>query len=495
MTPSTPVQGLGQAPLEISAFSPYDTPAQYQPPSGYLFAGTEIEKTRYGDDAVRDISSSSSSAILPPSWNLVPPPLTLPSRSRSSRSDSRVLSSTFGDIALHRHLQGLDDPFTSTSPLSSSPKRSRSERTVRGGNSASWTLGDNDTTWARARKQRTRTMRDNRTNRTAIRDNTDGDLDLDADEATRHFCQTRRLSTSPASPTSQVAAWSRYRKVERALLAVTQAIDRFPDGMLRLDSPALIEMRRDCAFWSCSSDGPVTVVDMTEQNQMYIDWFHRIFPSAPTQLVSALAAWILVDLYFSRLLSEKKGWQRQQHEELGPMSMESRFRVLEEQHSRITMDTGRNFTARLGLDHPRDHDVSPSFFSPPSMAGATDEEETRRFWAHANTSSTYHPRSLHHVFPNKATAIPGLGGLSDDETSIPVRCENEDVLRKGVSVSGSGSVSVDVEAVHARIGVVARTLVEALRGSWDDDVWRSLKVLVELLEGGGGVATATANTG
>ena len=36
------------------------------------------------------------------------------------------------------------------------------------------------------------------------------------------------------------------------------------------------------------------------------------------------------------------------------------------------------------------------------------------------------------------------------------------------------------------VGAIGQRLMEALRGSWDEDLWRSLRVLVEVIEAGEG---------
>jgi hypothetical protein len=145
--------------------------------------------------------------------------------------------------------------------------------------------------------------------------------------------------------------------------------------MLQLDSPAVLELRNPY------------VTDRT-----YTSALQKVFPTAPVALLSALTAWLLIDVYFSKVKAQS-----------------------------VPME---------------------------------------QYWAHAAVSN----ESLHRI-PEKAREMLGIG--LPDARSIRL---NEYALRKRAA------------AVHVSIGVVGQKLVEALRGSWDEDIWRSLKVLVEVIE-------------
>ncbi|OCT55124.1 hypothetical protein CLCR_00010 [Cladophialophora carrionii] len=292
--PSTPKQ----APVEVSAFSPYDTPSELPPRVGSTISGAMYAATRN------------------PTTSFLPQPLTLPRRSRSSRSDF-VFSAwqRFHDLA---------DPFET------SPRRTRSDRSFRA----------TEKRWA-------------------IR----GTADIDM-HALRE-----------PSPTARSATWSRCRKLERTLNAITRAIDQFPHDMLQLDSPAVLELRNPQI-----------------SDQTYIKALQRVFPAAAAVLISALTAWIIVDLYFSRLKAQPVPMQRY-------------------------------------------------------LAQAAAPQE-----------------SLHRI-PNKAREMLGID--LPDAASIHL---NEYALRRRAL------------AIQASVGVVGQRLVEALRGSWDEDIWRSLRVLVEVIE-------------
>ncbi|KAJ9608037.1 hypothetical protein H2200_007025 [Cladophialophora chaetospira] len=290
--PSTPKQ----APEEVSAFSPYETPYDEPPRIDSVFT-----------DGMRAANEINSCA---------PSPLALPKRSRSSRSDSI--------FSAWQRFYSLADPFEG------SPRRSRSDRSFR----------VTEKRWA---------MR------------ASPDIDVQA--------------FREASPTTRSATWSRCRKLERVLHTVSRAIDDFPDDMLRLDSPAIVELRNPQI-----------------SAQMYIETLQQIFPDAPSPLLSAMTAWIIVDLYFSRFKAQ-------------PLSVE-----------RYT-----------------------------EQAAASND-------------------SLYRI-PDKAREMLGIG--IPDVASMRL---NEYALRRVATT------------VQVSIGGIGQRLVEVLRGSWDEDIWRSLRVLVDVIE-------------
>lgn len=192
----------------------------------------------------------------------------------------------------------------------------------------------------------------------------------------------RRLAE--VSPTNKIAAWTRYRKLERTLNAAARAIDDFPDNQLRMDSPVILELRN------------TQVADHT-----YVEVLKRIFPSAQPHVISSLMAWIIVDVYLCRM---------------------------EGQQDVPTMD--------------------------------------QCLAAQAAATSLNDRTGLHQIqISDKAREMLGIG--IPDATSIRM---NVNALRKRAT------------AVRASIGVIGQKLVQALRGSWDEDIWRSLRVLVEIIE-------------
>ena len=292
--PATPKQAL-----EVSAFSPYDTPYEVPP---------RIESSAFK-------MGNTSRAVHLNSY--VPQPLAFPARSNSGRSDSNAFSSW-------QHICRLADVFEV------SPRSTQSDR------------------FSRAYQKRW-----------AIREASELDM----------------RSPPDLSPTTKSATWLRCRKLERTMNTITRAIDDFPDDMLLLDSHALQELR-----------------NQQVSDQTYIEAFQRIFPLAPSPMISALTAWIIVDLSFSRLYSQ-----------------------------------------RVPLEQS---------------------------WAPGPIPN----ESLNHI-PEKAREMLGIG--LPDATSIR---QNEYALRKRAT------------AIQACVSVIGHKLVEALRGSWDEDIWRSLRVLVEVIE-------------
>ncbi|KIY00076.1 uncharacterized protein Z520_03761 [Fonsecaea multimorphosa CBS 102226] len=296
--PSTPKQ----APIEVSAFSPYDTPCDVP----------QIESH------ISDSVCSRTSETSPPSTDFVPQRMTCAMRCRTS------LSETCESDSVDKRMRILTDPFMT------SPRRTRSDRSFR-------TLEKRWAVW--------------------------------------ETLGVNSHSISEPSPSIKSAKWSRCRKLERALNAVTVAIDEFPGGMLCLDSPAVMELRNPQI-----------------SNPTYIETLGRIFPSASSLLLSAITAWVIIDLHFSRL-----------RDQIVPME---------------------------------------------------------RYWAQAAASN----ESLHRI-PEKAREMLGIGLPEDTAVRL-----NEYALRKRAM------------AMQAGISVIGQRLIEGLRGSWDEDIWRSLKVLVEVIE-------------
>ncbi|EXJ96001.1 hypothetical protein A1O1_01127 [Capronia coronata CBS 617.96] len=584
-----------------------------QPQSCYLFdadadAGTDTD-TDIEDEPERGCTKVDVSARNPLrsssvfySSGLLPPPLYLPSRTRSSISDHGVLSSTTGGASckgeadgriatLHhqQQLQNLDDPFVVTS----SPRKSKSERNLRRLGAANWAIRDDRTKWPRVPDildtdettrwmspglkigyddgtKRTRVVGDSYTytNWTTFRDHSESDVGADKDIPTRQSSRTRNIS--PVSPTIRVAASSRIRRLERILKAVTQSIETFPDGMLRLDSPAISEMRRHCSISSVRSTAysslksmhshNINSADFDDQNQndICIDAFQKIFPNAPTLLTSALAAWIMVDLYLSRLLSEEDPQSQEPRQQ--PHRSESVFLDCCHRGRKTHYHHDGSECRLFGFQDVLKEESFGRDDTIPSSAqqeeqqqeeeegggGGGEEVETHEYqhrrdspweqhWSHAqpdmnaltNTNTT--AASIHkegrrdYYIPAKARRTLGIispriqfhhhdqiSTTANPSPTLPT--QHQQGLRSSRIGTGTGTgidhtVSTNshgrayaeldldlelelelkerVEAIYAHVPIVARKLVEALRGSWDEDVWRSLRVLVEIIEGFG----------
>jgi hypothetical protein len=290
--PGTPEQ----APLEVSAFSPYDTPCNDAAHAKQLVLSPPKEDTQ---------------------GPVQPQQSTTPERSRSIHFDS---VSTALQQYHHRLSSCVETP----------PRRIRSNRSMR-------TI---EKRWA-----------------------------IRGSEIVLHNLQAM-------SPKTRSATWSRCKKLDRALNAVSRAINDFPADMLQLDSPAVLDLRNP------------SIPDRT-----YLDALQRIFPMAPAVLASALAAWIIIDVHFAKLRDQA-----------------------------VSMETYLAAQKRL-----------------------SDEGLDR--------------------IPDKAREMLGIG-LPDAAMMKTTEAE----LRQRAM------------AVEASINVVGQRLVEALRGSRDEDIWRSLRVLVEVIE-------------
>jgi hypothetical protein len=93
-----------------------------------------------------------------------------------------------------------------------------------------------------------------------------------------------RTPTPVLSTTFEAGARSGCEKLESILEAASRAVDTFPEGMLRLDSDVMLALRNPHS-----------------QDDILIDALQRIFPQTASLLLSALAALLLLDSYFSNL--------------------------------------------------------------------------------------------------------------------------------------------------------------------------------------------------
>lgn len=249
--PWTPIQ----RPTEVSAFSPYDTPGPEDTSVQHISVDSCISTTAYAGSRVQEYYENAC----PSSESLLPAPLSLPSRTRTSRSDSSVFSSTL------KRLQDLTDPFGTSSTLSSDVSMRR-------------------------RLRRSKRSHDSRHMSNTPHHSQSWPID-NFPQPTKQSHQKK--STVQVSPTLRPATLTRLRKLHslnRVLSAVTQAIDHFPSNLLHLSSPAVLELR------------PSNVSELT-----YIDALKRIFPSASSTLLGSLTAWILIDLFFEKVKNESKG--------------------------------------------------------------------------------------------------------------------------------------------------------------------------------------------
>lgn len=254
--PCTPIQ----RPLEISMFSPYDTPWAEEPSAQHISLDSCISTIAYARSHVEDHRRK----VSPSSENLVPAPLSFSSRTRASLADCSIFSSTL------ERLQDFADPFgTSAVSICPSDVPTCSRR-------------------KRLRRSNGRTAQSQRFNN-RIRHSQSWPIDdfpqpTKQNQQENHHHHSQQISSLETSPPHRPAALTRLRKLHRlnrVLSSVTQAIDHFPSTLLNLSSPTVLELR------------PLNVAEQT-----YIDALKKIFPSASCPLLESLAAWILIDLFF-----------------------------------------------------------------------------------------------------------------------------------------------------------------------------------------------------
>jgi hypothetical protein len=369
--PCTPIQ----RPTEVSAFSPYDTPGPEDTSVQHISIDSCISTTAYAGSQVQEYCKNES----PSSEDLVPAPLSLPSRTRTSRSNSSVFSSTL------QRLQDLADPFgTSSTPASDVSMRRRLRRSKR--------------------------SHDNRHVSKATHHSQSWPID-DFPQPTKRSHQ--RNSSTQVSPTLRPATLTRLRKLHslnRVLSAVTQAIDHFPSNLLHLSSPAVLELR------------PSNVSE-----QAYVDALKRIFPGASSVLLESLTAWILIDLFFEKVRNESKGGGAAQ---LRPSyrSGSSSLNIEEKDHNHET--------------HTR-HDTSDDFIRISTNGSSSSycprQQQYRHHHEHYEQSQQTHERTI----PSKAQEMLGIGtpdvtSIRLSELALKKRAESV-----GISVSVVGQRLVE----------------------------------------------------
>lgn len=239
--------------------------------------------------------------------------------------------------------------------------------------------------------------------------------------------ESRRSAVQP-SPTENVATQTKYRKLDRNISAIAKAIDDFPNNMLRLDSPEMLALRK---------------YPTQQADQQLIDALEVVFPQTSKQLLSALAAWAIVDSYFLDV------------EKYRPESAAS---------------MNRSFSARV--------------FALPSS------KHTRQNLTKTNSSCTS-PPSTHQRPPSRSTTFP----IPFDETlhSIPSKARTVLGIDSDINIR---LLLSQAKALQTSINVVAQRLLETIRGSennsgadnknnsrsWDPALWRAITKIVQLID-------------
>lgn len=230
--PSTPVQS---AP-EISAFSPYDTPGPVDIPR-------QTPDVKVPSSTVAESLNASRS-----SQTLLPPPLSLPSRRRSSHSDSSAFSRTL------QYLQHLADPFGTPITAHGSPKRPRSQYHDK----AAFSRQSSPSSWP---------------------------IDAFPRPRTHRYFHGYDQEVWPTSELAGLKVHHKLHKLGRILDALVTAIESFPRSGLNLDTPMVRKVR------------PLHISE-----DKYVNALRKVFPTSSTLLLSCFAAWVIIDLYLEKEL-------------------------------------------------------------------------------------------------------------------------------------------------------------------------------------------------
>lgn len=348
--------------LEISKFSPDDTPdSPRQPESPYLTPYPNKTST----ESIDNYRFSATS--------LVPPPL-MPRVSPSNRSASTVYSCTLDKLA------ELSDPF------GVSPQRKTSSEADP--NASDWTIPTN--AWP---------------------------IPPDNDLHKNHPPPSRRLTLDFITSLE-----IRIRQLRQNIASVTAAINTFPNGILRLDSPPVGAIRAS------------HIPDST-----YIETLEKIFPRASKLLLSALAAWLIVDLWFEHTIVSSTSCGKDDE-----LTAED---ILHSQHTTDFWTQPHQPTPPLSVDFS--HGLqSPEMESYVSYAWDANSPLRR--------------------IPIKARSLLGIS----ESTLL-----NERLLK-----AHEAALIRRMRVLRPSINAVGQRLLVALRGAWDEDVWRCLRVMVEVIE-------------
>ncbi len=401
--PSAPPQTPTKYCHEISAFSPYDTPPNVidhciRPSSSQSTVGTATPKASYS------------------STSLVPAPLSVMTRTRSYQSSSTTFSNT------REHLHSLADPFgtSSSNPQTNLPRRSSSVSA----------LPNYPSGFPRSSSSYHHSY---------------------SLPPGRKPSPTFTSQARPATPDRN----SQYRQSLPSLLAtLTSAINSFTFHGSFSSSTALSTLHL-----SSSTIFDVRCPHIPDQH--YIDMLGKIFPSAVgcgEALLSALVAWIIIDLQLCKAISVMKS--RQQHQHL------------------VNTASASTLCSRAPLLDMSWHVQEPHLhIRRKAVQPRGDAQHQYSYSTLVNQSNS----SLHRI-PTKARDLLGItlsppphrrGQCAGTLNSTPSQPDPA-LLHRAIAVQQS-------------VSVIGQKLVETLRGvsGFDEDVWRGLRVLVEVVEEGG----------
>ncbi|ETN38101.1 uncharacterized protein HMPREF1541_07725 [Cyphellophora europaea CBS 101466] len=202
----------------------------------------------------------------------------------------------------------------------------------------------------------------------------------------------------------------------------TNAINAFPGGIVRLDSPSIRAIRAP------------HIPDKT-----LIDPLVKIFPHAPILLLSALAAWLIIDIWSENAIITSPSCGRD-----AELTTED---VLQSQPAVDIWPAAYKISSPL----------------PPSLAQVAPSPEVQAYLAYA-----WDATSPMRQIPNKARSLLGISDTA--------------VLNEGLLKAHEAGLIRRLRVIRPSIGVIGQKLLVALRGSWDEDLWKCLKVMVEVIE-------------
>jgi hypothetical protein len=379
--PQTPIQYH----REISAFSPYDTP--------YDGVNQDANVPTTHDGSTTPVPGPSFSSI-----SLVPPPLSFMTRTDSYQSSSTAFSNTI------QHLQNQADPFGC--PPEPTPS------TICSSSSCIAALPGSQKEYPQPNPEYRYNMVP-----TPSRDSSPT-LSTRSYPSTSTRCNTTQpnLVNILAAISSAINTFSLCSSFS-SLRALTT---------LHLSSPAVLDLR-------CPQI----------PDSKYITILSKIFPSISTNArrkregetqLSALAAWILVDLYLCKAIATlKTQWQHDHYSPVRPS----------------------NWATVIPSKEPQ------------------QQQSSYRYTSLINQSNS----SLNRI-PTKARDLLGITTTPQHQNTSSSAMNSQQhttaLLHRAIAVQQS-------------VSVVGQKIVEALRGKggFDEDVWRCVKVLVEVVEESG----------
>jgi hypothetical protein len=229
-------------------------------------------------------------------------------------------------------------------------------------------------------------------------------------------------------------------------------------------------------------------------DQTYTDALGKIFPRGRPVLLSALAAWLIIDLWFEKNIDAAPKEVRDEQ-----LSAEDVLRS--KLGEGFWYDGGREPCQDFGDegDSPESHGSTPhtgSSASPNTVLPALPTPRTLHFNAFSSGSASdlAWSRALHlnsplKRIPTKARSLLGISHSTTQHSPF----QDEAFLRAQANSLRKEEASLTKKLIMVRpaANVITQKLVVALRGEWDEDVWMCLRVMVGVVEGSFGWSAPT----